>query len=615
MNRRSVLKYASLSAFAAAISDISARDGLADAAVLSPQEPMSQNHRPYDAFAFNQIGFLPNGDKVATVHLRDESDKSFQIVRASDFKVAEGATGKVEPVAYRGSFTASFLDEASGDHVSRADFSSFTVPGTYCLVSQGERGQPFVIGNGVYRDALRLSMRAFYGQRCGCVVDLGGGYRHSACHLSGAYHPSSGRQGIVASNKGWHDAGDYGRYVVNSGIATGTLLWAWELYPESLKALSLDIPESVTQYGAHIPDFLAEVRWNLEWMLSLQDADGGVWHKQTSEHFCGFVMPEKDELVSYVIGTGEAPFKSTCATADLAAVMAIAARCYAEFDAAFSARCLTAAERGWHWAVAHPNVPFTNPAGVSTGPYDDSHCLDEILWASAELWRTTGKQEFQATFVDGVSELPPETNMKEPSWDKVTPLAYWTFAMTDQTGSGQAQSAQIKSRIKKETARSADTLITRSNLSGYGNTLALDDYTWGSNGVAANQSLLLLMANHFEPDRQLVEAALSNLHYLLGRNCFGVSWVTQLGTNPFEHPHHRPSVADGISAPWPGLLSGGPNARPADDFARTLPKLPPMRMWVDEAKAYSLNEVAINWNAPLVFLLAAVNAQSTWKRA
>jgi endoglucanase len=117
--------------------------------------------------------------------------------------------------------------------------------------------------------------------------------------------------------------------------------------------------------------------------------------------------------------------------------------------------------------------------------------------------------------------------------------------------------------------------------------------------------LLLLIADRIQPTPRFREAALGNLHYLLGRNCFGVSWVTGVGTNPFQHPHHRPSAADGIDAPWPGLLSGGPNAHPADTIARTVPKQPPMRMWIDDQRAYSMNEIAINWNAPLVFLLAA----------
>jgi endoglucanase len=76
------------------------------------------------------------------------------------------------------------------------------------------------------------------------------------------------------------------------------------------------------------------------------------------------------------------------------------------------------------------------------------------------------------------------------------------------------------------------------------------------------------------------------------------------------HPHHRPSAADGIVAPWPGMLSGGPNRHPGDAAARTLPQMPPMRMWLDNEGAYSMNEIAINWNAPLVFLLTAANSST-----
>jgi len=580
MNRRSVLKsvlkYVGLSALGAAISEKRSRAASGPAAL--------------GIAAFNQVGFLPGGEKIATVQAQDAADATFQIYSED---------GKKQ--VFHGTLTSPVLDSTSGDRVALADFSGVTAPGTYRFAAQGKRSEPFYIGKDAYRNALRLTVRSFYGQRCGCAVDLGGGYRHPACHMSGAYHATSGRQGAVGNHGGWHDAGDYGRYVVNCGLSVGTLLWAWELYPQVLQKLSLDIPES----GGKVPDYLAEIRWNLEWMLSLQDEDGGVWHKQTSEQFCGFVMPEKDELTSYVIGTGATPYKSTCATADLAAVMAIAARCYGAYDPAFSARCLAAAKSGWSWAVAHPDVTFSNPPSIGTGGYDDKHCNDEILWASAELWRTTGDQQYERTFLDGVEALAPEKSIWVPSWPGLASMAYWTYLLAE-----RRISEPLKSRILKQTMDAAQTLITRRNASGYGHTLAAVDYRWGSNSIAANQSLLLLMANHFQPDLRAVEAALGNLHYLLGRNCFGVSWVTQVGTNPFQHPHHRPSIADNISAPWPGLMSGGPNAKPAEPAGLTLPELPPMRMWMDDYRAYSLNEVAINWNAPLVFLLAAANAHA-----
>jgi hypothetical protein len=126
----------------------------------------------------------------------------------------------------------------------------------------------------------------------------------------------------------------------------------------------------------------------------------------------------------------------------------------------------------------------------------------------------------------------------------------------------------------------------------------------GSNAVAANYWVQLLVANAIAPKRAYVDAALDNLHYLLGRNAFSLSWVTAVGANSFQHPHHRPSAADANAEPWPGLLSGGPNGRKQDPAMQKLPDLPPARMYVDDQESYASNEVAINWNAPLVFLLA-----------
>ena len=448
-------------------------------------------------------------------------------------------------------------------------------------------------------------MRAFYGQRCGCKVDLGDGYKHRKCHHKAEFSPSSGRPGKLKNHGGWHDAGDYGRYIVNSGITCGTLLWAWELYPSALAALTLDIPES----GRALPDYLAEIKWNLDWMLTLQDpADGGVWHKQTSNHFCAFIMPEKDHLPSEVIGTGHDPYKSTCATADLAAVMAIAARCYLPFDPVFAARCLAAARQAFTWSQAHPDIPFKNPPGVDTGEYGDPHCDDELLWAAAELFRTTREPAFEQAFLAG---LAPTQRIGTPSWGNVSALAQWTYVFA--LGPSAAAN-ETCTRIRQSTLAAAQRLLKRSRASAYGTTLGLRDFGWGSNSTAANQSMLLLIADLFEPrpvpKQELAAAALGNLHYLLGRNCFGVSWVTHVGVRPFLHPHHRPSVADRIAAPWPGMLSGGPNARGGDAVADHLPATAPMRMWLDDDRAYSLNEIAINWNAPLVFLLAAANSSS-----
>ena len=495
------------------------------------------------------------------------------------------------------------LDPDSGDRVQVADLSAVAAPGRYEVRVPGLEASPsFPVAADPYREVLRLAARSYYGQRCGTAVDLAPdhpGYAHGPCHLGGGFHASAGDPGDRSPPRGgWHDAGDYGRYVVNSGIATGTLLWAWELYPGRFADLDLGLPES----GDATPDLLDEVRWNLEWMLAMQDADGGAWHKQTSPDFPGFVAPEEDPLPSLVIGTGGPPYKSTCATADLAAVAAIAGRVYRPFDEAFATRCTAAARRAWDWLGEHPAVGFVNPDGVVTGEYGDEDCDDERAWAAAELWRTTGDEAFHRFLLDRREALAAAVGpASPPSWQRVGPLAAWTYLLD---GAGDAA---LGAELAERSLAAANAVAGRLRDHPYRIPLIRDDYVWGSNGVAANYALQLLVADRLRPDPRHREAALDVLHYLLGRNPFGLSWVTGVGERPARHPHHRPSGSDDHPEPWPGLLVGGPDAHRSDRLLRGLPaELPPARAYLDRQGSYASNEVAINWNAPLVLLLAAV---------
>lgn len=177
----------------------------------------------------------------------------------------------------------------------------------------------------------------------------------------------------------------------------------------------------------------------------------------------------------------------------------------------------------------------------------------------------------------------------------------WTYAL------GKRGDAAAITSIKSESMRAADEIVKRTAAHPYRISMTTRDYVWGSNGVAANYGVQLLVANVLAPNPRYVETAIDNLHYLLGRNAFSLSWITQVGANPYRHPHHRPSGADTNPEPWPGMLSGGPNGRKQDPAMQKMPdNLPPARMYVDDQASYASNEMAINWNAPLVFLLAGV---------
>ena len=557
--------------------------------VAAVRAAAGQLDAPSLAIRVDQAGYLPAAAKIAVVVTTPPASE-FTVRRAGE-----------DSIAYRGVLTAPAADPDSGDRVQTADFTALQTEGRYSLDVPGAgRSWTFSIAPDVYRRVYDLAALAFYGMRCGTAVDLGPefpGYRHAACHLDGAYHASSGKTAPKHNPGGWHDAGDYGRYAVNSGITAGTLLWTWELFGDRLQGASLRLPES----GNGTPDLLNEVRWNLDWMLSMQDQDGGVWHKQTSERFPDFLAPEQDRSVSFVMGTGHAPYKSSCATGDLAAVAAIAARVYRLFDSAYSRTTLRAAQRAWTWVGHHPNVVFRNPPGVVTGEYGDSDCRDERLWAAAELARTTNEPEYARYFLDHFRPYLKALSQPRPeSWANVAPMALWTYLLGG--GPDPAAAAAIRAAVIK----SADQTAARTRRNPYRQSLATEDYVWGSNGVAADYGIALLIANAIHPDSRYLEAALDNLHYLLGRNPFSLSWVSQVGEHPYRHPHHRPSGAQPDRDPWPGLLAGGPNRNRQDAVLKALPNLPPARMYVDDQASYASNEVAINWNASLVFLLAGV---------
>ena len=490
-----------------------------------------------------------------------------------------------------------------------ADFSALSETGAFYLDVAGVgTSDEFDVAPDVYARAFLLVSRAFYGQRCGMAVDLAPlhpGYAHPACHVAGTpnpdalLHSSAGATGTVDGSGGWHDAGDYGKYVVNSGISTGELLWAYELFPERVGAVSLQIPES----NNGVPDLLDEARWNLRWMLKMQDADGGVWHKLTSERFGGFVMPEKDDGgPRYVIGTGTAPFKSSCATGDFAAVMAIAARVFQPFDAEFAATARAAAERAWRWLSLNPNVVFRNCCGVSTGEYGDGNCSDERLWAAAELFRTTGAAEYDSYFKSNYAAVGPVLGTGPPSWPDVRSLALFSLrpvaaahdrrsrALTHPRGRGGRRRGHPGADPRQPVSHQPARERLRLGLQRRGRELRRRP-----------------RPRERAPARSGAHGrGAENLHYLLGRNTFALSWVTQLGDRPYRHPHHRPSGGDANAEPWPGMLSGGPNRFGGDPVIDALPATPPARRYRDDQGSYASNEMAINWNAPLVFLLASL---------
>jgi endoglucanase len=546
---------------------------------------------PDGTIKLNQLGFLPGAAKFAVVP--DTKAATFAIVKAG-----------TDTVVSRGALAPAAASPEAGETVRLADFTGLTVPGRYRVRVAGLPDSPaFDIGPGVFRELNAASIRALYFNRSGTALSAkhAGAYARAAGHPdtrvlvhASAASPARPAGTAIASPKGWYDAGDYNKYIVNSGIATWTLLAAWEDFPNVFKAQDLNIPES----GNALPDLLDEALWNLEWMLTMQDpADGGVYHKLTNLKFDGMVMPDQATAPRYVVQ------KTTAAALDFAAVMATASRVLAPYERqvpGLAARMLAASQAAWRWAEAHPRELYEQPKDVVTGEYGDKDVADEFGWAAAELFITTGDAGYYAAM------KAPALKATVPSWSQVDGLAWLSLARHRGTLGAAADQALIAQRIDTLSASLAGTW----KASAYGSAMRPTDFIWGSSAVALNQAMVLAQGYRLTGKREYLDAAQAGLDYALGRNALGTSFVTGYGARSPLHPHHRPSVADGVEAPVPGWLVGGPQPGQQDrkDCPVPYPSALPAKSWLDHACSYASNEVAINWNAPLVYVSAAVEA-------
>ena len=486
---------------------------------------------------------------------------------------------------------ASFWD-ASGQNVQLVDFSKLSEAGKYSIKVNGNvLRSDLVVKSQTYEEVFKAAIKWFYYQRASMALEsqYAGKWARAAGHMNATaeLHNSTGASGTINSSKGWYDAGDYGRYIVNSGITTYTLLSLYEHFPEYFKKLKWNIPAE-----GSLPDLLAEIKWNLDWMLTMQASDGGVYHKLTSLGFPGDVMPAQDNSKLYVIG------KSTAGTFDFAAIMAMASRIYKPFDASYASKCLEAAKKAYSWGLSNPSRNYlANPSDVSTGAYENDNPNDEKLLAGTELFITTGDASYKQS---GTSEYVSY-------WGDVTGLATYEKATHQTQFGGDANEA------KQKILGTADNFVNRAE-KGFGVVMAKDDFVWGSNSTASNQGVWLLHAYYITGEQKYYKAAVKALDYLLGKNPLDMSFVTGYGTKSPKMPHHRPSTSDNVEEPIPGMLVGGPQPGGEDVGSKAEWKCDDYRTgqaataYTDQRCSYATNEVAINWNAPLAYLAGAIEA-------
>ncbi|NKY39763.1 glycoside hydrolase family 9 protein [Cellulomonas septica] len=587
----------------ARVAAVAVAAALAVCGVVAPRAAFAAPD-PGSQVKVNQVAYVPGVAKVATLVSTSTSPVAWTLRNAAGTTVASGAS------VVRGA------DALSGDSTHLIDFSTFDTPGSgYVLSAGGASSLPFDISADPVKKLRYDALAFFYHQRSGIAIEsqyVGSTYARAAGHLGVA--PNQGDTSVPCRQScgynldvrgGWYDAGDQGKYVVNGGIATWQLQNAYErtLHVAGADATALaDGTMAIPERANGAPDVLDEARWEVEFLLRMQvpagrtDA-GMVHHKIHDENWTALpTIPARDSqrrLLSPV---------STAATLNMAAVAAQASRLWKTLDPTFSAKALAAAQTAYAAAKANPNRLASSTDGTGGGAYSDNSVTDEFYWAAAELYATTGSDTYRADVTGSSLYRGGSFAQRGYDWGWTGGLGDTTLALVP-TGLPAADVAATRAAI----VSFADAALARANAQAYpAPNNAGSVYYWGSNGQVANNANALALAYDFTGQAKYRTGVYATLDYFQGRNPLNQSYIAGYGERAVQNVHHRfwAHQADAsLPIAPPGSFSGGPNSELQDPIAAAqLGGCAAQKCFVDHIEAYSVNEVAINWNSALAWL-------------
>ena len=588
----------------------------------------------------NQVGFAPLQEMTATIIV-----DSLNTPPCTSYIVNRTSLDTV----WRGLASETMVNPVSGKPCQIVDFSALEEEGEYDLIIPSlSEAAHFIIRQRPYRALTRSALRAFYYQRASMPIEepYAEGFARPAGHPDDhvIVHASAATDErpegtVISSPGGWYDAGDYNKYIVNSGYTMGVWLMAYEFNKAYFDTLNLNIPSPIhpfthspihpfthsslhpfthsslhpfTPSSIQCPDMLSEAMYNIRWMMSMQDLDGGVYHKLTTPNFEKFIRPDQCKKPRYVV------LKTTAATLDFAATMAMAARVYAPFDPDFCAAAKEAAIRAYAWAKEHPSIYYDQPKmnaqfkpEITTGAYDDFDVHDEFYWAAIELAILTGEKAYKEDATNHAIAIAEANGQYTPSvWGNVTELGYLDLLMHyDEISNHQLPITNYQLPLLEYLQPYLDKVEYSVFRCPYGNEES--DFFWGCNSEGCCwRGIECLYAYRWTGDKKYLVNAERCLNYILGQNATGYCYVTGFGTKPTSHPHHRLSYSH-PKGTHPGFLAGGPNRERQDaatDGVKYPENVPADESYLDEQPSYASNEVTINWNVTLFALTAGIDA-------
>lgn len=527
----------------------------------------------------NQLGFMPKSTKYALISFYPEL---YNISEGDKFSVYDNETGNS---VYEGTLKllSEFDERDSGEKVFKADFSELQANGKYYISVQGiPKSTVFSISNDVYKEPLTATQKYFYYQRQGIALDTkyAGDFARDDLDIDDtSVSFASNDLKTTSSEKGWFDAGDFGKYVNTGAGAVSSLLWTYEMYPQCFTDNTLNIPES--ENG--IPDILDEAKWELEWILSMQDTESGGFYPRIQG------SSEKRTIMD----------ANGCTTDDTACAVAVLAEAYLTYrkiDVNFADRCLKSAEKGWQFLLEHPeNIQSYDVYVVSDDKADR-------LWASGVLFRATGNASYNEYFQNNyqcLKEKFEDSYAYANGWGNNWLTGCWHYLLSEN------QDEHVRQWLIEEITTWREILLTNkweNNI--WGLPLHKGNYFRGITFEICSMSMALSVTDHIlnlndNRTQQCIETSLS---WILGTNPLSISYISGMGENSIKTIHSAIYENDSIDKIPDGYMPQGPNYTALKTYSKFAGKC-----YIDNQNDWVSNEHTIYSNAVLVYILADIS--------
>ena len=469
----------------------------------------------------NQVGYLPDDMKTAVVLSENPVDgKKFSIKDLNNGK--EILTGELQKSNFNyGDFKYCYT----------ADFSKLNKPGKYLISLDGNDSYPFIIGKDIYNNVVDSLMQFFREQRCGPTDPI----LHGVCHLYDVSRliGDSSHPGGVDVTGGWHDAGDYIKFLSTTAYTTYMLIFSYDFDKEKF---------GFDDNHNGVPDVLEEAKIGVDWLLRCnynnpKSGDPISKYKLVTQvqdlrdHEVGWRMPENDTLrydrVGFV-GIGKNQIGM------YAAVMALASRVWAEkfFNYDLAKKCLEAAET--FYAIRN-DVPDIDTSG--TGMYRDVTYKGKLALGAIELYLTTKKQQYLE------DAMAYADSAKSDYW--------WSYGNLNSLADYRL--AKIEPRFAQYILNNLIFFNNNKDSSLFNEAMA---YSWGTTNSFLGAALQEILYKNATGSSRYDSLALDQRDYVLGRNPWGLSFIYNIGSVFPKHLHSQVGYFHG--GYLPGALAAGP---------------------------------------------------------